>query len=154
MPLRAEPASPTSSCIPAPVTNFGDYLISIYLSIIQMPDASEQLRFRRFLFLPRLLRAAPDSLLRVFDASYHQDGYFACTIKDDLVWLGKRVMRLADTESPPAILYQWLNLSSTASWRSILRNAYYNGNRLYLDSVSHTCMLSDIRKLHAIAGIT
>ena len=57
-------------------------------------------------------------------------------------------------EAPPASLYQWLNFCSTSSWKSILRNAYYNDNRFFLDDIAHTCMLQDITKLHVKSGLS
>ena len=44
--------------------------------------------------------------------------------------------------------------SLTASRSLHLCIAYYNDDRLCLDSVSHACMIHDIRALHAKAGLT
>ena len=118
-----------------------------------MPDAYRQLRYRRLLFLPRLLRTAPDALLRVMDASVEQSGSFAFTILSDLQWLGQHSVQIINMEAPPSSLHQWLNFCGSGSWKSYLRNAYYNDNRLFLDSVSHATMLHDICKTHARVGL-
>ena len=123
------------------------------LSITGKPDAYRQLRYRRLLFLPRLLKSAPDALLRVLDATVEQSGSYAFTILHDLQWLGQHCVHLVNMESPPNSLHQWLNFCGTTSWRSYLRNAYYNDNRLFLDNVAHETMLHDIRKFHAKAGL-
>ena len=43
-------------------------------STTNMPDAYRQLRYRRLLFLPRLIKSATDSLLKVLDASVSHHG--------------------------------------------------------------------------------
>ena len=57
-------------------------------------------------------------------------------------------------EAPPTTLYQWLNFCFSVTWKSTLRNAYFNDNRLFLDDLAHTCMLQDIIKLHGKAGLS
>ena len=118
-----------------------------------MPDAYQQLRWRRLVFLPRLLRSAPDSLLHVLDASVAQTMSFADTIRADLEWMGQHCYRVSVMESPPGDLYQWLKFCATPSWKSLLRNAYLHDNRLYLDGLAHECMLLDITKLRKKVGL-
>ena len=98
------------------------------------------------------MKAAPDPLLRFLDASLQCDGSFANTFRDDLVWLGKHSTKVVEMGSPPSALHQWLYFCSAASWWSNLRNVYDNDDRLHLDIIPHTCVLHDIRKLHAKAG--
>ena len=77
-------------------------------SITQTPDALRQLRYRRLLFLLRLLKAAPDALLHVLDASPLQSGSYASTIIEDLEWLGQHSFRISEMQAPPDSLYEWL----------------------------------------------
>jgi hypothetical protein len=121
-------------------------------SLTSMPDAYRQLRYRRLLFLPRLLKSATDSLLFVLDASVQHPGSFAHTIMDDLQWLGLSSQHISTMQAPPASLHQWLNFCGTVSWRAILRNAYHNDNRIFHDDISHCNMLHDIHKLHVKTG--
>ena len=92
--INSRLAAAYSSCVPYKVMYIGSGGKFRRLSdkhifaITSMPDAYRQLRYRRLLFLPRLLRAATDSLLRVLDASLNQEGSFACTILGDLQWMG------------------------------------------------------------------
>ena len=88
--INSRLATTYGSCIPYKVMYAGangkfrrisDKLI---FSITSMPDAYRQLRYRRLLFLPRLLKTAPDTLLSVLDAIPNQEGSFAHTIMDDL----------------------------------------------------------------------
>ena len=78
-------------------------------AITNMPDAYRQLRYRRLLFLPSLLRAAPASLLRVLDTSINQEGSFAYTILSDPQWMGEHSYKITEMEAPPATHHQWLN---------------------------------------------
>ena len=158
--INARLATTYGSCIPYKVmyagTNGKFRRISDrqVFSITSMPDAYRQLRYRRLLFLPRLLKAAPDSLLAILDATTHQPGSFAFTVMHDLQWLGQHSSAIVSMETPPTTLYQWLNYCSSISWKSTLRSAYYNDNRLYLDDLAHICMLQDIIKLHEKVGLS
>ena len=151
--LDSRLATAYGACVPFRIMNHGNgkhrrLSDKHVLALTNMPDAYRQLRYRRLLFLPRLLRSATDSLLSVLDASVLHAGSFAHTITDDLQWLGSASHHIVSMESPPVTLFQWLNFCNTPSWRGILRSAYHNDNRLFHDDIAHNNMLHDIYKLH------
>ena len=66
---------------------------------------------------------------------------------------GTHSSRIVQMDSPPNSLYQWLNFCASMSWKSYIRDAFCNDNRLYLEDARLSVMHTDIQNIHSRAGL-